>query len=274
MIEDYSRNTQRLKSKNITLTGSHGYIGSHLRNLISTTNIDLKIDSDILDPNLKIVGDTVIHLAGQVKVEESVKNPTSYYNTNINGTINLLNKFEGDHFIFASTGAVVQLDSPYSISKKVCEDIIIEHCLKKNINFTIFRFYNVIGSHFGICPTNPDGLFYALYTAMTRGYINVYGNDYDTRDGTCVRDYVHVMEICESIKFAIANPSNSIESLGHGNGYTVLELIDKFKSINQIKFDVVTLPRRPGDSAVSVLSEISTYTKKLYTIDEMLKINF
>ena len=256
----------------ITLTGSYGYIGSHLRQIVSCDNIDLKIGSNILDQNLILNCDVLIHLAALVQVGESVKNPLDYYNTNINGTINLLNKFEGDHFIFASTGAAAQLDSPYTISKRACEDIIIEHCQKKNIDFTIFRFYNVIVSVYGIQPTNPDGLFYALYNAPERGYINVYGNDYDTRDGTCVRDYVHVMEICESIKSAVGNPSNSIESLGHGQGHTVLELINKFKLINNVDFDILIKPRRSGDSAVSVLDSVSTYMKEFYTIEEMLKV--
>jgi UDP-glucose 4-epimerase len=257
---------------NITVTGSHGYIGSHLRNLIQADCIDLTVGSNILDSSLTLECDTLIHLAALVKVNESMHRPYDYYNTNVNGTINLLNKFRGKHFIFASTGASTQLNSPYAISKKICEDIIIEHCQKHKIDFTIFRFYNVIGSRFGISPSNPDGLFYALYTAAERGYINIYGNDYDTKDGTCVRDYVHVMEIVEAIKIAIAAPSNSIESLGHGTGYTVLELINKFKEVNNVNFEVRIKPRRQGDSPVSVLDKRSLYMKSCYTIQEMLSI--
>jgi len=131
----------------ITITGSHGYIGSHLCKLIKSDYIDLKIDLDIRDHNLSIDCDILIHLAALAQVEESVKNPLHYYDTNVNGTINLLNKFKGKHFIFASTGAADEnLESPYAISKKICEDIIVEQCKKRNINFTIFRFYNVIGS--------------------------------------------------------------------------------------------------------------------------------
>ena len=257
---------------NTVISGSHGYIGSHLRTIIDANCIDLKLGSNILDKNIRINGETLIHLAALVQVGESVKKPFSYYDTNINGTINLLNNFGGNNFIFASTGAVEQMNSPYAISKRVCEDIIIEHCLKKNINFTIFRFYNVIGSINNIKPTNPDGLFYALSKAPENGYINVYGNDYETIDGTCIRDYVHVMEICDALKMAISTPSNKIESLGHGKGHSVLELINTFKQVNNIDFDIVFMNRRPGDSVISVLNNVSSYMKELYSIEEMVKL--
>lgn len=165
----------------ILLTGSHGYIGNHLRHIITGFDcIDIQLGNDILDPDLDISQyDTIIHLAAWVQVGQSVENPTDYYHNNINGTLNLLKKFQGSHFIFASTGAAANsLNSPYAISKKVCEDIIQEQAIKNGFNFTIFRFFNVIGSAFGLNPTNPDGLFHALKTAQSRGYFNIYGHDY------------------------------------------------------------------------------------------------
>lgn len=262
-----------MKNK-ILITGSHGYIGSHLCKLIKSDCIDLKIGSDIRDPNLLLDCDILIHLAALAQVGESVKNPLHYYDTNVNGTINLLNKFKGKHFVFASTGAADgNLESPYAISKKVCEDIIIEQCKKRKINFTIFRFYNVIGSNFGIEPTNPDGLFYALFQSDKKGFMNIYGKDYNTKDGTCVRDYVHVMEICNSIKYCLYNPSNNIESLGHGKGYTVKEIVEIYKKVNNCNFEIKYLNRRPGDLESNVLKNVSSYMKNLYTIEEMLMLN-
>jgi UDP-glucose 4-epimerase len=255
----------------ILITGSHGYIGSHLCKLIESDCIDLKIGSDIRDPNLLLNCDVLIHLAALVQVGESVSNPLNYYNTNINGTINLLDKFKGNHFIFASTGAAAgELSSPYAMSKRVCEDLVIDHCKKRNINYTIFRFYNVVGSNFGIEPSNPDGLFYALFQANKKGFINIYGKDYNTKDGTCVRDYVHVMEICDAIKSSINKPANDIESLGHGKGYSVKEIVDTFKKVNNYNFDIRYMERRKGDIEISILNNVSSYMKKLYTFEEML----
>lgn len=259
----------------ITVTGSNGYIGSHLCNIINSHNcIDNKINLDIRNSNICIDDNVLIHLAALVQVGESTKIPQKYYDVNVNGTINLLNNFHGNHFIFASTGAATIPTSPYALSKKIAEDIIIEHCLKKNINFSIFRFYNVIGSCFNIKPTNPDGLFYALLKAKKTGQFNIYGCNYNTRDGTAVRDYVHVMEICKTIESVINNPTNSIENLGHGNGYTVLELVDKFKQINNIDFKVNYTDARNGDLEISVLDNPSKYMKSLYTIEEMLCIKY
>lgn len=259
----------------ITITGTRGYIGSHLTKIIQADQeIDLKIGSDINDPKLKIDTDVLIHLAAYVRVGESVDEPLRYYHNNINGTVNLLKNFNGKHFIFASTGAAAgDLTSPYAISKKVAEDIVIEQCQKRGIDYTIFRFYNVIGNAYGIKPTNPDGLFYALTSAETRGYINVYGKDYDTPDGTCIRDYVHVMEICKSIQRAIDSPSNSIESLGHGTGHSVLDIIEWFKEVNDQEFDVRFQPRRAGDLPETVLPTVSKFMQFDYDILDMLKIS-
>jgi UDP-glucose 4-epimerase len=257
----------------ITITGSEGYIGSHLKKILTNFDcIDLKLNSNI-NTIKELNCDTLIHLAALVQVGESISNPLDYYNTNINGTINLLDKFKGNHFIFASTGAAAgELFSPYAMSKRVCEDLIIDHCKKRNINYTIFRFYNVIGSSFGIEPSNPDGLFYALFQANKKGFINIYGKDYNTKDGTCVRDYVHVMEVCEAIKSCVDKPSNNIESLGHGNGYTVKEIVEIFKKVNKYNFDIKYMEKRKGDIESSVLNNVSPYMKSLYSIEEMLHI--
>jgi UDP-glucose 4-epimerase len=257
----------------ITITGSSGYIGSHLSKIIDANHIDKKINMDIRNNDLKINDEVCIHLAALVQVGESTKIPKEYYDVNVNGTINLLNNFYGKHFIFASTGAATTLTSTYALSKRISEDIIIEHCLKNNIDFTIFRFYNVIGSSFNIRPTNPDGLFYALIKAKDNGQFNIYGNDYNTKDGTTVRDYVHVMEICETIKSIVNNPTNSIENLGHGKGYTVKEIVEIYKKVNSCNFEIKYLNRRPGDLESNVLKNVSSYMKNLYTIEEMLMVN-
>jgi UDP-glucose 4-epimerase len=217
--------------------------------------------------------DCVIHLAALVRVGESEVKPIQYYITNLNGTMNVLNKIKTKNFIFASTGAAQDCCSAYGISKRAAEDVVKEYCTThRQIPYTIFRFYNVIGSE-GFAPTNPDGLMYNLIMAMQSKEFTVFGNDYDVSpDGTCVRDYVHVNEICDSLKQAIEKPSNGVECLGHGVGYTVKEIVNKFMEVNNIDIDVKYGPRRKGDIASSVLENVSPYMRNLYTMEELLKV--
>lgn len=217
--------------------------------------------------------DCVIHLAALVNVGESELKPINYYITNLNGTMNVVNKIKCNNFIFASTGAAVGCESAYGISKRAAEDVVREFCtMHRPTPYTIFRFYNVIGSTV-VAPTNPDGLMYNLMKARETGEFTIFGNDYEQSwDGTCVRDYVHVNEICDALMQAIEKPSNSVESLGHGVGYTVKEIVNKFMEVNDIDIDVKYGPRRKGDLASSVLEDVSPYMRNLYTMDELLKV--
>jgi UDP-glucose 4-epimerase len=272
--------------KKILITGSSGYIGRHLVHLLSdeyeVTGLDVKyvpqkgsyfIQQDINNMIcLEEHYDAVVHLAALVNVGDSVKWPMRYYQTNIGGTMNVLERVSYDNFIFASTGAAVSSESPYAISKKLTETIVRNYCTLSNKNQTIFRFYNVIGSA-GYEPTNYDGLMYNLMKARKTGEFNLYGNNYDTLDGTAVRDYVHVFEICKAIRFAIERPSNLLlENLGTGKGYTVQQIIDTFKQVNNCDFKVNVQPRRIGDLAYSVLHDVSPYMQKQFTLEEMLKL--
>lgn len=273
--------------KKILITGNSGYIGSHLTKFLNNNfevhgldlappklfpkvqyNIDIKKQFDI-----DTIYDCVIHLAALVNVSESEKNPIQYYITNLNGTMNVLNKIKTKNFIFASTGAAEGCASAYGISKRAAEDVVKEYCTRhRNIPYTIFRFYNVIGSN-GFSPTNMDGLMYNLLKAKDTGEFTIFGNDYsESIDGTCIRDYVHVMEICDALQQAIEKPSNNIECLGHGVGYTVKEIVNKFREVNNCDFSIKYGPRRQGDLPSSVLATVSSYMKNLYTIDELLKI--
>ena len=281
--------------KNILITGSSGYIGQHLVKLLQENyevyGIDNRaIDNDLLDDNHFMVmdirydledflfnfrgwpevWDCVIHLAALVRVNESVLQPSTYYNTNINGTQNVLYGTKYKNFIFASTGAAEHPISPYALSKRVAEDIVHESCHAGY--YTIFRFYNVIGTD-GIPPTNPDGLFSNLIKAQNEGVFNLYGNDYNTPDGSAIRDYVHVMEICRAIRMAIEVPANGLENLGHGKGHSVKEMITKYQEVNNCKFDVVPCQKRAGDLECSVLENVSDYMQELYTFDDLMKVS-
>lgn len=274
--------------KKVLITGCSGYIGSHLCKMLHNSyevyGLDINLPqvdtlTDYYDIDIRKMFDIseefdcVIHLAALVNVGESEMKPIQYYITNLNGTMNVLNKIKTKNFIFASTGAAQDCCSAYGISKRAAEDVVREYCTThRPIPYTIFRFYNVIGSD-GFAPTNPDGLMYNLIMAMQSKQFTVFGNDYDVSDdGTCVRDYVHVNEICDALKQAIEKPSNQIECLGHGVGYTVKEIVNKFMEVNNIDIDVKYGPRRKGDIASSVLENVSPYMRNLYTIDELLKV--
>ena len=273
--------------KKVLITGSSGYIGSHLCKMLEN---DYEVHGlDICMPqvpvkkfhqvsinqpfNIEEEYDCVIHLAALVRVAESEQMPIKYYITNLNGTMNVVNKIKTKNFIFASTGAAQDCSSAYGISKCAAEDVVHEfYTQHRPTPYTIFRFYNVIGSTV-VAPTNPDGLMYNLVKAHETGEFTIYGTDYErTSDGTCVRDYVHVNEICDALKQAIEKPSNQIESLGHGVGYTVKEIVDLFQKVNDTDFEVKYGSRRKGDIDVSVLEEVSPYMKNLYTLVQLLKV--
>lgn len=271
--------------KKVLITGSSGYIGQHLINLIQNQylleGLDYKkqdnvklhvVDINHLSQFKDDEYDTVVHLAALVNVGESVKRPIDYYQTNVNGTLNVLRSIKCRNFVFASTGAAERPDSPYGVSKRMAEDVVKSYCEKHGIKYTIFRFYNVIGTA-GFPPTNPDGLMYNLFKAKDTGSFTIFGKDYtESHDGTCIRDYVHVTEICHALKDAIETPSGKVECLGHGVGYTVKEIVDMFKAVNNLDFEVKYGPRRKGDLPSSVLENVSPYMKNLYSIFELLKI--
>ena len=276
--------------KKILVTGSNGYIGRHLCAVLAdsvgfdVTGLDRIgqktyanrfIQQDILSMEcLKEHYDTVVHLAALVNLGDSVKWPMRYFQTNVAGTLNVLERVSFDNFIFASTGAAANVNSPYAMSKKVTEAMVREYCNLSNKSYTVFRFYNVIGSAgVGFEPTNQDGLMYNLMKARDTGEFNLYGNDYNTPDGTAVRDYIHVYEVCKAIRFAITRPSNLIvENLGSGKWHTVQQIIDTFKKVNNCDFKVNVKPRRQGDLEHSVLHDVSPYMQKQFTLEEMLKL--
>ena len=274
--------------KKVLVTGCSGYIGSHLCKLLEKEyevhGLDIREPQHPVKEFFKIdinkpfssdeEYDAVIHLAALVNVGESELMPIQYYITNLNGTMNVINKITAKNFIFASTGAAVLCESAYGISKRAAEDVVKEYCTQYRVTpYTIFRFYNVIGTD-GYQPTNPDGLMYNLIKAIDTDEFTIYGKDYEqSPDGTAIRDYVHVNEICHALKLAIEKPANSVESLGHGVGYTVREIVNKFQEVNDTFFDIKYGPRRKGDVASSVLEDVSSYMTHLYSMDALLKVD-
>ena len=275
--------------KNVLITGDMGYIGQHLKKMLADTRPDIKVygfdialdGMDVRLPyrlhqlrginNKPITFDAIVHLAALIKVGESVERPLDYYETNFTGTMNVLRYVSCSNFIFASTGAASNPNSPYGYSKLVAEQCVQEYCKENGIDHTIFRFYNVIGQD-GFDPTNPDGLFYNLKRIPETKEIKIYGKDWNTKDGTCVREYVHVNDICRAIIKAIDKSSNSIENLAYGDPRTVKEIVSLFLAVNSLDCTAEYLPRRPGDLESTYLPEPSEYMKRHYTYEDMLKI--
>ncbi len=273
----------------ILITGNSGYIGSHLTQLLNKRN-DLELYgldkskpvvpmerfswNDITMPGYFLWSrdfefDCVIHLAAEVAVGRSVKNPIQYYLTNTMGTLRVLRDLKFKRFVHASTGSAGPMNNPYGISKRAAEEIVDQYCKENSIPFTTFRFYNVTGAD-GINPTNPDGLMWNLMNAQKTGIFNLFGDDYNTEDGSAVRDYTHVNEICSALEQAIDRSTNQIENLGHGVGTTVKQMIELYKKVNNCNFEVKVCPRREGDLERSVLDKPSPFMQKLYTMEDLL----
>jgi UDP-glucose 4-epimerase len=184
------------------------------------------------------------------------------------GTLRILQDLKFKRFVHASTGSAGPMNNPYGISKRASEEIVDQYCRENNIPFTTFRFYNVTGSN-GIAP-RADGLFAKLIEAQQTGIFNLFGDDYNTEDGSAVRDYTHVEEICHAVEQAIDRSTNQIENLGHSVGTTVKQMIDIYKKVNNCEFDVKVCPRRAGDLERSILGTPSPFMQKLYTMEELL----
>ena len=274
----------------ILITGNSGYIGSHLTQWLDKVNGVELYGLDKREPIAPIKKfscnditvpaylhwqiedvdfDCVIHLAAEVAAGRSVTNPTVYYQTNTMGTLRVLQDLKFKRFVHASTGSAGPMNNPYGISKRASEQIVDQYCRENSIPFTTFRFYNVTGTD-GIKPTNPDGLMWNLMNAQKSGVFNLFGDDYNTPDGSAVRDYTHVNEICHALEQAIDRSTNQIENLGHGVGTTVKQMVDLYKKVNNCDFEVQVCPRRTGDLESSVLDNPSPFMQKLYTMEDLL----
>jgi UDP-glucose 4-epimerase len=257
------------KKPKVLVTGCTGYIGSHVCKVLFERGYEV-IGLDI-NPNQNDVSKwvtdfiqadvrnytsydefaAVVHLAGVISVEESMSKPAHYYDTNLNGTLNMLGNIDKDtHFIFASTAGAFDPQSPYAKSKVAAEDVIKEQAEE----YTIFRFFNVAGSDgFNTQQGTATHLIRiaAECAAGVRTHMYVYGNDYDTVDGTCVRDYIHVVDLATAIANAVKEgPKNTpYECIGSGKGYSVRQVIDAMKNVTGEDFLVYDAARRSGDPA-------------------------
>ena len=225
--------------------------------------------------------EAVVHLAGLKSIEESSHNPLAYWETNVHGSINLLKvmqKYNCRKLLFSSSASIYRANNkllnendlihplnPYSETKYAVENIL--KSLSKNSSawsFIILRYFNPIGAHFSgkigeNCKGKATNIF-PIINNVALGLVekvNIFGDDWDTFDGTCIRDYIHIMDLVEGHLFALRNilKNESLFStfnLGTGKGASVKELIRTFEEVNKVKVPFIISKRRKGDVASSV----------------------
>ncbi len=224
--------------------------------------------------------DAVIHFAGLKAVGESCEIPLSYYDNNITGTVNLLEameKFNVKKLVFSSSATVygdphtvpitedfpLSATNPYGRTKLIIEDILRDvYMADSSWNIAILRYFNPIGAHeSGDIGEDPNGIpnnlvpYIAKVAMGELDSINVFGDDYDTPDGTGVRDYIHVVDLAlghlKAIEKLMKKPGLVTYNLGTGRGYSVLEIIHNYEKACNKKLPYIMASRRPGDIAVS-----------------------
>jgi UDP-glucose 4-epimerase len=269
-VDDLSKGSLKM------LDGIEKITGKKVKNY-KVNLCDLDDTEAVFLENPDLVG--VIHFAAFKSVPESVKEPLLYFRNNINSLLNILQcakDFDVDNFVFSSSCSVygnttelpvseeaplAEPESPYARTKQmgeaICRDFTSFH---KDFNTILLRYFNPVGAH----PSAMIGEFQDLSESVVpvitktaigkRPAMTVFGNDYDTRDGSCVRDYIHVMDIANAhtraLQYIIEDRNKlncEIFNLGTGNGVTVLELINAFEKVSGQKLNYNIGGRRDGD---------------------------
>lgn len=233
--------------------------------------------------------DAVIHFAAKKSVGESENKPLDYYDNNVTGTVNLLRfvkEWNIPRFIFSSSCTVYgepehlpvceneSIKTPASVyghTKQLCEQIIQNSMKEHEFGVMLLRYFNPVGAHpsarIGELPHGvPDNLVpYVTQTAAgLRDQLVIHGNDYDTPDGTCIRDYLHVVDLAKAHVMAVTKCEAfqaTAVNLGTGTGYSVKQVIDTFERVNDIKLNYKYGPRRAGD--VPEIYNDPTYAAKI-----------
>lgn len=221
--------------------------------------------------------DSVIHFAGFKAVGESVKKPLEYYRNNLDSTMTLLEvmeRFGCKKLVFSSSATVygpnnshpyredmpaIQSSSPYGWTKVMIERILTDYCTAHpDFCAILLRYFNPIGAHdSGLLGDDPNGIpnnlmpYIGRVAAGQLERLTIFGGDYPTPDGTCQRDYLHVVDLAvghlKAIEYALENSGVEAINLGTGNGISVLELVNAFQKVNNVKLPYLIGPRRDGD---------------------------
>jgi UDP-glucose 4-epimerase len=245
----------------------------------------------------------VLHFAGLKSVGESVKEPMMYYRTNVNGTLNLLqvmHEYHVHNIVFSSSATVygepkqekitedhsLSPINPYGSSKSFAETLLRDVCRSNpHFNATLLRYFNPVGNHpSGMFGENPSGIPNNLMPVLLRvlngsmNHVNVFGNDYDTVDGTGVRDFIHVVDLAKghvvALKKMLQNPQGCrIYNMGTGTGYSVMEMIKSLERASNKVIPFKIVPRRPGDAGQVIadpsLAQVELGWKTHYNLEDM-----
>lgn len=240
-------------------------------------NTDIRNYDDLDEVVSQYNFDCCIHFAGLKAVGESVSEPILYYDNNVAGTLNLLKilaKYNCKNIIFSSSATVYgipqsvpiseshpigQATNPYGQSKIIIERILTDlHNSDNDWNIVLLRYFNPIGAHKSSkIGENPFGIPNNLMPYITqvaikkREFLSIFGNDYPTKDGTCIRDYIHVVDLAKGHVLALKNIKErkglSVYNLGTGEGYSVLDVVNTFEKVTGIKIPYKFAQRREGD---------------------------
>ena len=264
------------KSNASILEGAEQIIGRPIKNY-AVDLCNLKDTEQIFEQNSDIAG--IIHFAAYKAVGESVEKPLMYFDNNLGSLVNILKcavKYKVPNFVFSSSCTVYgspaiipvteqtpqkPAESPYGATKQMGEVIVTDTVTSHPIQAILLRYFNPVGAHpSALIGEIPLGRPANLVPAITQTAIGklptmqVLGTDYDTRDGSCVRDYIHVCDIAHAHTLALnllidkkATVNPEIFNLGTGDGYTVLEVIDAFEKTTGVKLNYTIGPRRAGD---------------------------
>lgn len=247
------------------------YLGHDFRYLETVYNSSFEEDQ-IIQSVLNNKIETIFHLAASSLLGPSATDPLQYYWNNTAKTANLLHKLTKagwkGHIIFSSTAAVygdqgriVDEDdmlapcNNYGHSKLMCEKVL-DASRMYGIKTTFFRYFNVAGAYgdVGQNAGEPHVITRICNAAAGKDPLFIFGTDYDTKDGSCIRDYVHVRDVCRAQVHAMDNNVQGIYNLGTQEGTSVLEIVDAFASVNDVHVNFAVVGRREGDPAYLVAS--------------------
>ena len=293
------------------MRNSHDFIFNNVKDIINDEIIHYKVDCcdekamrQVFFEHKDLLG--VIHFAAYKAVGESVDNPTMYYKNNVqslNVLLDLMEEFEIDNIVFSSSCTVYgspevipvteetpmqYAESPYGFTKQIGERVCSDWTSAKNKTAILLRYFNPIGAHeSGTIGELPVGKPQNLVPFITQsaigklGALTIHGDDYDTEDGSCIRDYIHVMDLAEAhvkaieYSFRTKDSGSSMFNIGTGRGASVLELVKSFIKVNKVDLNYSIGPRRSGD-VPAIYADCSKAEKMIgwkarYTMEDALK---